>query len=123
MLASSFGLIYSLDAAAQQLLVDVLHRSMQDHGLEPVPREAAVSSEVAVLSTKATSVKESMLTSLMHEAQAGGADDASETPDEEYSDYGSSSSDDDYSLQIESDHMRSLVDGTVVASTEETTSA
>lgn len=32
-IASSFGLIYSLDEIAQQLLIDVIHQSMEQNGL------------------------------------------------------------------------------------------
>ena len=127
-IASSFGLIYSLDAAAQQLLVDVLLRSMQDHGLEPPdPREAGLGSEAAALvaavpSTHiiagASSVRESMIASLIHDAQAD-ASDASDSPDdeeeeeEEFSDYGSSSEDDDddlLSLQLQTKSNDGIVE-------------
>lgn len=124
-IASSFGLIYSLDAVAQQLLIDVLLRSMQDHGLDPPPREAVLGSEAAVdvavaagvpsTHISATSVRESMITSLIHEVQDD-ASDASETPDEEFSDYGSSG--DDFSLQTKSIDEPGVADGIVEAETE-----
>lgn len=124
-IASSFGLIYSLDAAAQQLLVDVLLRSMQDHGLEPPdPREAGLGLEAAALvaavpSTHiiagASSVRESMIASLIHDAQAD-ASDTSDIPDdeeeeEEFSDYGSSSEDEDLlSLQLQTKSNDGIVE-------------
>lgn len=121
-IASSFGLIYSLDAAAQQLLIDVLLRSMQDHGLDPTLREAVLGSETAVdavvvPSTRiavASSVRESMITSLIHKTQSDTSDASSETPDDdddEFSDYGSSG--DDLSLQ-----RGSLPDATGAAEAE-----
>jgi hypothetical protein len=127
-IASSFGLIYSLDAAAQQLLIDVLLRSMQDHGLDPpVTREAVLGSEAVVAVAAAagvpsthiaaTSVRESMITSLIHEVQDDAStDDASEAPDEEFSDYGSSG--DDFSLQTKSIDERGVADEIVEAETE-----
>jgi len=122
-IASSFGLIYSLDAAAQQLLIDVLLRSMQDHGLDPPSTETVLGSEAVVAvaagvpSThiSATSVRESMITSLIHEVQDD-ASEASETPDEEFSDYGSSG--DDFSLQTKSIDERGVADEIVEAETE-----
>jgi len=122
-IASSFGLIYSLDAAAQQLLIDVLLRSMQDHGLDPPSTETVLGSEAVVAvaagvpSThiSATSVRESMITSLIHEVQDD-ASEASETPDEDFSDYGSSG--DDFSLQTKSIDERGVADEIVEAETE-----
>lgn len=123
-IASSFGLIYSLDAAAQQLLIDVLLRSMQDHCLDPPSRETVLGSEAVVAAVaagvpsthiSATSVRESMITSLIHEVQDD-ASEASETPDEEFSDYGSSG--DDFSLQTKSIDERGVADEIVEAETE-----